>query len=118
MTTASQIRAGLSVGHRVVVCRAGETTARTLAGVSHALAMVVTLLSGSVLLVSSTSLEISLRGVGPARGRLCDVLNPHREMEPVEHMIGRTGAGGFAERSWTIGTIAQPPRQPVRPTPT
>jgi len=29
-----------------------------------------------------TSLAISLRGVGPTRGRLCDVLNPHREMKP------------------------------------
>jgi hypothetical protein len=25
----------------------------------------------------------------------------------VEHMMSRTGAGGFAERSWTIGTIAE-----------
>jgi hypothetical protein len=25
----------------------------------------------------------------------------------VEHMMSRTGAGGFAERSWAIGTIAQ-----------
>jgi hypothetical protein len=30
---------------------------------------------------ASTSVAISLRGVGPARGRLCDVLDPHREME-------------------------------------
>ena len=56
---------------------------------------------------ASPSLAISLRGVGPAPGRLCDVLNPHREMEPVEHMMRRTGAGGLAERSRTIGTIAQ-----------
>ena len=56
---------------------------------------------------ASTSLAISFRGVGPARGRLCDVLYPHREVEPVEHMMRRTGAGGLAERSWTIGTIAQ-----------
>jgi hypothetical protein len=25
----------------------------------------------------------------------------------VQYMMSRTGAGGFAERSWTIGTIAQ-----------
>jgi hypothetical protein len=25
----------------------------------------------------------------------------------VQHMMSRTGAGGFAERSWTIGAIAQ-----------
>jgi hypothetical protein len=53
------------------------------------------------------SLAISLRGVGPTRGRLSDVVNSHREMKPVQYMINRTGAGGFAERSWTIGTIAQ-----------
>ena len=55
----------------------------------------------------STGLTIRLRRIGPAHGRLCDVLNPHREMEPVEHMVSRPRAGGFAERSWTIGTIAQ-----------
>ena len=46
---------------------------------------------------ASASLAISLRGVGPARGRLCDVLNPHRQMKPIQYMMGRTGAGGFAE---------------------
>jgi hypothetical protein len=56
---------------------------------------------------ASTSLAISLRVIGPPRGRLCDVLNPHREMKPVQYMMSRTGAGGSAERSWTIGTIAQ-----------
>jgi hypothetical protein len=56
---------------------------------------------------ASTSVAISLRGVGPACGRLGDVLNPHREVEPVQYMMGWTGAGGFAERSWTICTIAQ-----------
>jgi hypothetical protein len=54
-----------------------------------------------------TSLAISLRGVGPTHGRLSDVLNSHREMKPVQYMMSRAGAGGFAERSWTIGTIAQ-----------
>src|ERR1700744_2209467 len=56
---------------------------------------------------ASTSVAISLRGVGPACGRLVDVLNPHLEMEPVLYMMGRTWAGGFAELSWTICTIAQ-----------
>ena len=46
---------------------------------------------------ASTSVAISLRGVGPACGRLGDVLNPHREVEPVQYMMGRTGAGVFAE---------------------
>jgi len=56
---------------------------------------------------ASTSLTISLRGVGPTRGRLCDVLNPHREMKPVEHVMSWPRTGRFAERSRTIGTIAQ-----------
>jgi hypothetical protein len=46
---------------------------------------------------AGTSLAVSLRGVGPTRGRLCDVLNPHREMEPVQHMMSWAGAGGFAK---------------------
>jgi hypothetical protein len=54
-----------------------------------------------------TRLAIRLRGVGPTRGRLRDVLNSHREMKPVQYMMSWAGAGGFAERSWTIGTIAQ-----------
>ncbi len=56
---------------------------------------------------SSTSLAVSFRAVGPARGRLSDMLNPHREMKPVQYIMRRTEAGGFAERSWTISTIAQ-----------
>ncbi len=56
---------------------------------------------------ASTSLAISRRGVGPARGRLRDVLNPHRQMKPVQYMMSWTGAGGFAERSRAICTIAQ-----------
>ena len=51
---------------------------------------------------AGTSLVISLCGIGPARGRLCDVLNPHRQMKPIQYMMSRTGAGGFTERSWTI----------------
>jgi hypothetical protein len=46
---------------------------------------------------ASTSLAIRLRGVGPARGRLRDVLNAHREMKSVQYRVGWTGAGGFAE---------------------
>jgi hypothetical protein len=46
---------------------------------------------------ASTSLAINLRGVGPARGRLRDVLNAHRGMKPVQYMMGWTGPGGFAE---------------------
>src|ERR1700709_2561201 len=56
---------------------------------------------------ASASPAISLRGVWPVRRRLCDVLDAHREMEPIQYMMGRTGAGSLAERSWTIGTVAQ-----------
>ena len=56
---------------------------------------------------ANAGLAIALGRVGSVRGRLSDVLNPHREMKPVQYMMGRAGAGGFAERSWTIGTIAQ-----------
>jgi hypothetical protein len=55
---------------------------------------------------ASTGLPICLRGDRPALGRLGDVLNPHRQMEPVEHMASGARARGFAERSWAIGTIA------------
>jgi hypothetical protein len=40
----------------------------------------------------STSLAISLRGVVPILRRLCDVLNPHREMEPAQNMMSWTRA--------------------------
>ena len=56
---------------------------------------------------AGSSVAISLRRIGPAHGRLCDVLNPHCEMEPVEHMASWARTGGFAERPWTIGTVAQ-----------
>ncbi len=46
---------------------------------------------------ASTGLTLGLRRIGPVHGRLCDVLNPHREMEPVEHVIGWPGTGGFAK---------------------
>jgi hypothetical protein len=35
---------------------------------------------------ASTGLTTRLRPIGPAHGRLCDMLNPHREMEPVEQV--------------------------------
>ena len=46
---------------------------------------------------ANASLAISLRGVGPTLCRLRDMLNPHREMEPVQHMMSGTRTGGFAE---------------------
>jgi hypothetical protein len=46
---------------------------------------------------AGTSLAIRLRGVGLAFGRLSDVLNPHREMKPVEDMVSWTRARGFTE---------------------
>jgi hypothetical protein len=56
---------------------------------------------------ASAILAVSLRCVWLILACLRDVLGPHREMEPVEHMMSETGAGRFAERSWTVGTIAQ-----------
>jgi hypothetical protein len=35
------------------------------------------------------------------------VLDTHREMEPVQYMMSGARTGGFAERSWAIGTVAQ-----------
>jgi hypothetical protein len=46
---------------------------------------------------ANTSLAIRLRGVGRALCRLSDVLNPHREMELVQHVMGWTRTGRFAE---------------------
>jgi hypothetical protein len=52
---------------------------------------------------ASASLAISLRGVGPARGRLCDVLNSHRKMEPcVDGPLGSRAS----KRILTRGSIA------------
>ena len=46
---------------------------------------------------ASASPAIILRGVWPALGRLCDVLNPHRDMKPIEHVVSWTRARGFTE---------------------
>jgi len=56
---------------------------------------------------ANAGVAITLRGVGPALRRLSNVLNSHREMKPVQHMMGWTRAGGFAERTRTVGTITQ-----------
>jgi hypothetical protein len=47
---------------------------------------------------ASTSLAVSFCGGGPARGRLCDVLNPHREMSAPSLRIV-TGVAGVAPDS-------------------
>lgn len=56
---------------------------------------------------ANAGLAITLRRVGPTRGCLSDVLNPHREMKPVQHMMSWTRTGGFTERSRAVGTITQ-----------
>src|ERR1700733_8506059 len=48
---------------------------------------------------ASTGLTICLRRIGTAHGRLCDVLNAHREMEPVEHVMSWPRAGCFRRGS-------------------
>ena len=45
--------------------------------------------------------------VRPAFGRLINMLNPHRKMEPVKHMMGWAGTGRFAERARPFRPIAE-----------
>ena len=56
---------------------------------------------------ASARMAITLRGVRPTLGRLGGMLIPHREMKPVENVMGRSGAGGFAEGPRAVGTITQ-----------
>jgi hypothetical protein len=52
---------------------------------------------------AGTSLAIRLRGVGPAFRRLRDVLNPHHEMKPIEHVVSWTSAGDCKELQVVVG---------------
>ena len=45
--------------------------------------------------------------VRPAFGRLVNMLNPHRKVKPVEHMMGWARTGRLAERAWTFRPIAE-----------
>src|SRR5271166_5806673 len=50
---------------------------------------------------------VARRGVRPALGGLSDMLDAHREMKTIEHVMGRTDARRLAQRSWPIGAVAQ-----------
>src|SRR5208283_3360742 len=50
---------------------------------------------------------VARRGVRPALGGLSDMLDAHREMKAIEHVMGRADACRLAQRSWPVGTVAQ-----------
>src|SRR5271166_1517281 len=50
---------------------------------------------------------IARRGVRPALGGLSDMLDAHREMKTIEHVMGRADGRRLAQRSWAIGAVAQ-----------
>jgi hypothetical protein len=50
---------------------------------------------------------VARRGVRPAHGGLSDMLDAHREMKTIEHVMGRADARRLAQRSWPIGAVAQ-----------
>lgn len=54
-----------------------------------------------------TGLAIVRGDVRPAFGRLINMLNPHRKVEPVEHMMSWTRTGRFAERAGPFRPIAE-----------
>jgi hypothetical protein len=45
--------------------------------------------------------------IGPAFSRLVNMLNPHRKVKPVEHMMGWARTGRLAERARTFRPIAE-----------
>jgi hypothetical protein len=45
--------------------------------------------------------------VGPTLGRLSGMLDPQREVEPVQDMMRRSRTGGFAKRAQPVGAIGQ-----------
>src|SRR5271165_6104749 len=50
---------------------------------------------------------VARRGVRPALGGLSDMLDAHREMKTIEHVMGRPDARCLAQRSWPVGAVAQ-----------
>ena len=50
---------------------------------------------------------VAPRGVRPGLGGLSDMLDAHREMKTIEHVMGRADARRLAQRSWPIGAVAQ-----------
>jgi hypothetical protein len=54
-----------------------------------------------------TRLAIVRGDVRPAFGRLINIVNPHRKVEPVKYMMSRARTGRFAERARTFRPIAE-----------
>ena len=52
-------------------------------------------------------LAIIRRRAWPAFGRPINMLDPHRKVEPVEHMMRRARTGRFAESARTLRPIAE-----------
>jgi hypothetical protein len=54
-----------------------------------------------------THLTMVRGDVWPAFGRLINMLDPHRKVEPARHMMGWVWTGRFAERARTFRPIAE-----------
>jgi hypothetical protein len=52
--------------------------------------------------LGEASASLAISRVGPTRDRLCDVLNPHRQMKPVQYMMSRTRTGCLAENDLRV----------------
>src|ERR1700733_13266288 len=50
---------------------------------------------------------VARRGVRPAPGGLSNMLDAHREMKTIEHVMGWANARRLAQRSWPIRAVAQ-----------
>jgi hypothetical protein len=51
-------------------------------------------------------MAIRLCGLEPALGRLSDVLNPHRQMKPIEHMVSRAQFMKFTRANCRVCAFA------------
>ena len=52
-------------------------------------------------------LEILFRPARPASGCLCNMLNSHRKVEPIQDMTRRTSARGLTKKAWAFCSVAQ-----------
>ena len=50
--------------------------------------------------------------IRPTLGCLGGMLDAHRQMEPVEDMVGRIDTRCFSERTRPVGAVAQPAASP------
>ena len=56
---------------------------------------------------ASTFLTLGRRVRRPALGGLSDVLDAHREVEPVQDVLGRANAGGLSQVARSAGAVAE-----------